>query len=203
MQDSMQTQDIIIVGAGGHAKVVCETILESNQDWSVRFVDDSKTGDLLGFPIVAPIANLDLREHCCHLAIGDNSVRRKFKLKWERANYFTVVNKHAVVSPYASIGQGCFIAAGSIIAVDAKIGVSCIVNHGAVVDHDCDIGDFCHIAPNATLGGGVTLGEGVLVGANATILPGLTIGDWVTIGAGAVVTKNQMGKLTVKGNPAK
>ncbi|HEX5277398.1 MAG TPA: acetyltransferase [Fluviicoccus sp.] len=197
-----------LVGAGGHARVVADAVLCGSPSRTLGVRDDNaaRQGSSLlpGLPISGGTADVQPGE-VCHVAIGDNAVRRRLTLALldRGAAVASVMHPAACVSAHADIGEGSFVAAQAVVGPAAVVGRGVILNHGAVIDHDCRVGDWCHVAPNATLGGGVRLGERVLVGAGATILPGLTIGDGAVIGAGAVVTTNIPDDVVAKGCPAR
>jgi sugar O-acyltransferase (sialic acid O-acetyltransferase NeuD family) len=196
---------IYIIGSGGHAKVVYDTLLVSGQDASEIAIHDGNPSvagsKFFRNEVVWPEIIDTMAGGTAHIAIGSNLARAILseKLAVIQAKNQTIVHPRASVSCYSDVGDGCFIAACSVIGPDSAIGRSVIVNHGSVVDHDCTIGDFSHIAPNATLGGSVKIGRHCLIGAGATILPGLSLADHVTVGAGAVVTADIASGDSAKG----
>jgi sugar O-acyltransferase (sialic acid O-acetyltransferase NeuD family) len=204
----MQTRLLLLIGAGGHAKVVVDAIRVYDADAQITVHDDNPTlrgRDILGIRIRTPIdwSGPDVSDF--HVAIGDNIVRERF-FKEGIARHLDVraiLHPRAIISTFAHLGVGIFVAANALIAPSAQIGNGTIVNHSAVVDHDCKVGDFAHLGPGSVLGGGVTVGRGSLVGAGAVILPGHTIGNCAIIGAGAVVTQNVPDGVTVVGVPAR
>lgn len=204
----MHTDDVFLVGAGGHGKVVLDALLERGTPLThIRIRDEARNlhGVLfMGCRIETPVLVDDMVGASFHVAIGAADVRRRLfdAVVMHGALPLTVTHPTASISRHSSLGAGCFVAAQSILAPGAKLGNSVILNHGAIVDHDCEVGDFSHIAPNATLGGGVRVGACVLIGAGATILPGVAIGAGAIIGAGAVVTADIDAGETHVGIPA-
>lgn len=192
-----------IYGAGGHGKVVLDTMLLSNLKCD-GFVDNKSISEWVGFPVFKAnlLKNEEQQPIFIHIAIGDNLVRERISKDLDGLSFLSVTHPCATASGSARIGEGSLLAAGAIIGPDSNIGKHCIINHLAVVDHDCTVGDFCHIAPHASLGGAARVGKGVLIGAGAIILPGIVIGDYAIVGAGAIVTKNIQAGVTVVGNPA-
>jgi sugar O-acyltransferase (sialic acid O-acetyltransferase NeuD family) len=195
----------VIVGAGGHAKVVMDALIASGtarDTISVRDGDPAREGtEVAGFRIACPELPDGTRE-ALHIAIGSNAARAMLHERAAQSAFVTVVHPSASVADSAMLGAGSFVGAGAVIGPEAVIGKSVIVNHGAVIDHDCAVGDFSHVAPNATLGGGVTVGARVLIGSGAVLLPGVSVGDGATVGAGAVVLGDIGEGETWAGNPA-
>ena len=197
---------LVILGAGGHGRVVADAALAQGAARTLVATDRNPArcaGQLLpGVPLQPLEAALSDAGVRVHVAIGDNTARqRESQALGDRLA--TVIHPQASVSPHAEAGAGCFIAAQAVVAPGARLGQGVIVNHGAVIDHDCQIGDYCHIAPGVTLGGGVSLGAGVLAGSGARILPGLSVCDGAVIGAGAVVHQSLTEPGVYAGVPAR
>jgi len=200
--------EILVIGAGGHSKVVIEAFQASDPNNRLVLADEDmvKAGQtLLGKIPIGFLGDWSDFSELCHVARGNNSARQRCGLEAQKKGkkLFTVVHPSACLSPTAIVSDGCFIAAKTVVAAESKLGEGCIINHGAVVDHDCCIGPYSHIAPNATLGGGVIVGQGCLIGAGATILPMTKIGDGSVIGAGAVITGDVLNNQTYIGVPGK
>ena len=200
--------ELLVIGAGGHARVVIEAIKGKSQDCLIILTDQdlAKEGKkVLGSIRIKYLKNWAELPGQYHAAIGNNQARQQLSvLAQEQGKQpFVVVHPDAYVSPSAHLGGGSFVAAKAVISAEAKISEGCIINHGAIVDHDCRIGSYAHIAPNATLGGGVEVGSGCLIGASATILPMVKIGCDVVVGAGAVIICDIPDNQTVMGNPGR
>ena len=184
---------LLILGAGGHGRVVADAALAAGQ-WSRVFACDRDParshGDLLPGVMLMPLAQAMAVGVPVHVAIGKPAHRERECDALQAGRLATVVHPSATVSRNATLAEGCFIAAQAVVAPGASLGRSVIVNHGAVVDHDVQVGDFAHIAPRAALGGGVCVGRRVLIGAGASVLPGIRIADDVVVGAGAVIIEH-------------
>jgi sugar O-acyltransferase (sialic acid O-acetyltransferase NeuD family) len=204
----MPTDDWIIVGAGGHARVVMDAFLLSSPELlRAAFADDDALlwgTALLGCPVIGSSEAVVRSGMHFHVAVGHNPTRRRLMKRLCEAGGlpFEVVHPKSCVSRFASIGIGSFIAAGAVVAPMAAIGDGVIVNHGAIVDHDCCVGDFAHIAPNTSLAGGARVGRHVLVGAGARVMVGVSVGDNAVVGAGAVVLSDVPPGAVVAGIPA-
>lgn len=203
----MPTDDIVLIGGGGHASVVLDALICQEPDRKVSILDSNP--DLNGVPlldrrIVAPFTPTALGAVSFHVAIGDNEARQALfeSITGNGGQPVSITHPNASFSQFSIVDVGCFVAAGAIVAPRAVLGRGVIVNHCAIIDHDCDIMDFSHIAPGTVLGGNVTVGKCTLIGANATILPGVRIGDNVIVGAGSIVTKDiPAGEIWI-GSPA-
>lgn len=204
-------RELLILGGGGHAKVVIDAA-ESMRDLRVRGILDPHIPvgqQVYGYPVLGDDAFLNTAGADCHCTIGVGMMRagpgRKelFARLQKRAIHLPAIrHASAVVARTAVIGEGTQVLAGAIIQPAARIGSNVIVNTGAIIEHDCDIGDHTHVAPGAVLGGAVRIGECTLIGLGARVLPGVIIGNRVTVAAGAVVIDDVPDGLTMKGVPA-
>lgn len=203
----MPTDGLLLIGAGGHARVVYDAWRLLNPKRASLVFDESPLlNDTRFFDLRVQMAwpKMPAEVGSFHVAIGHNLTRRRFFADAEvlGATVETIVHPGAHVSVHTVLGGGCFVAAGAVLAPLARLGRGCIVNHAASVDHDCLIGDFCHIAPGANLCGGVYVGDEVFIGAGAVVLPGRRIGTGAIVGAGAVVVQDVANGSIVMGVPA-
>lgn len=197
---------IIIIGAGGHSKVVISTLLAIGAKIAGIYDDDASKwgGQIWGIPIYGATSQLnDYQSGPALIAIGNNVIRKEIAQRYKNINWFSIIHPAAYVHPTVKIGKGSVIFAGAVIQPDTVIGEHCIINTGAVIDHDCVIGDYSHVAPGTHLAGGVRVGEGVLFGIGSAAIPKVHIGEWTTVGAGGVVVKDIPAGEKVAGIPAK
>lgn len=204
----MADAPVVVVGAGGHARVVVEALPPRTVagHLSPEPSDDPRLGAHLGDDDA--IAALTGEGHAFALGLGfvdaAGATRRARLLDLlADAELATIVHPAATVSPTTAVGAGTFVAAAAVLGTDVRVGRAAIVNTGALVDHDCVIGDNVHVAPGATLSGGVAVGANTLVGVGATVVQGVTIGTGVVVGAGAVVVSDLPDGVTVVGVPAR
>jgi sugar O-acyltransferase (sialic acid O-acetyltransferase NeuD family) len=156
---------LVVVGAGGHAKVVTDTARSAG--WEiVGFVDDRPNAQLFDLTYLGTIQNFQTpQETQAVIAIGDNKTREKIATRLTgHVNWATVIHPRAMVSSYVKLEAGTVVFAGAVIQADSRFGQHCIVNTSASIDHDCQIADYCHIAPQAVLTGHVKLETGAFVG---------------------------------------
>lgn len=188
--------EIVIIGDGGHSKVVQEIVMYS-QHKVVAILDDKyknvgKKKNVLYGPLSLCKQVMEKKERKLFIAIGDNKRRSHIvqRLGFSQDRYISLVHPSAVVSHSAQIGIGSIIMANCVIQPDTKIGNYAIINTGAIIEHDSVIEDYVHISPRVTLCGHVAVHEGSHVGAGAVVIPNIEIGSWSVVGAGAVVIRH-------------
>lgn len=187
----MKRNSLIIIGAGGHGKVVADIAIKLGYTY-IKFVDDNLTGCCMGFPIVGKtcdIVALNNENTDFVIGVGNNDVRKKISESYD-VNWATLIHPSAQISINVAIGEGSVVMALAVVNANTTIGKHCIINSSSVVEHDNIIEDFVHISPKAALGGSVHVGEGSHIGIGATVKNGLSICDSCIIGAGAVLVKN-------------
>jgi len=195
---------VVVVGSGGHAKVVIATAQAAG--FEVAVVDDDPArhgGRVLGVEIEGPSAPiLDDPDQLAVLAIGANRARQQ-RARGARCRFATIVHPSAIVHASARLGAGTVVFAGVVIQPEATLGEHVIVNTGGSIDHDCAIGDFVHVAPGVRLAGNVALGDGAFLGIGVVATPGVRVGAWTTVGAGAAIVHDLPDAIVAIGVPAR
>ena len=196
---------LVVVGAGGHAKVVIATALAAG--WEIAEVlddDPARHGEvLLGYRVAgATESRLRDPDATCVIAIGSNKTRRRVA-GGARCRFATLVHPTAHVHESVQLGAGTVIFAGVVIQPAVRIGSQVIVNTAASIDHDCTLGEAVHVAPGARLAGGVYVGDETLFGIGAVAIPSVRIGERSIVGAGAVVVRDVPPDVVVTGAPAR
>ena len=205
--------DIIIIGAGGHARVLVDALRAAGRDVTGFGSKDGDTasGNMAMVPRIgddAAVMALDPKTVALINGVGTTgnpAARRSVFEKYKKAgfSFATVIHPSAIVAADCIIAEGAQIMAGVILQPGTRIGPNAIVNTGARVDHDADIGAHVHIAPGACLAGSVTVGPAAHIGAGAVVIQGKIIGEAAIVGAGAVVISDIAKHITVVGAPAR
>jgi sugar O-acyltransferase (sialic acid O-acetyltransferase NeuD family) len=186
---------LIIIGAGGHGKVVADAA-----QIECVFLDASGSADNC-IASIAELASVKTEGDSVIVAIGNNE--KRLELLSTLDDLTTVVHPSAVVSKDAVLGLGTVVLAGAIVQPGVVMGRGCIINTGGTVDHDCKLGNGVHVSPGAHIGGDVSIGECSWIGIGASVKNGMIIGNGVIVGAGAAVVSDLPDGVTVVGVPAK
>ena len=199
----METTKFILIGGGGHARVV-SSIIEAQETYHLEGIFDSnpKIKTLDGVEIFHEYQPDLFPNASAIVAIGDNRIRKQLAQTINHV-FGVLIHPSASLDRLSSVEGGSVVMQRAVIQRGTRVGKHGIINTASSIDHDCVLGDFVHIAPNATLCGGVVIGDETFVGAGAVVLPQIKIGKRVTVGAGSVVTKNIPDGATVVGNPGK
>lgn len=205
-------QPVIIIGAGGHAKVL-SALLDAAGVEIVGLTDadpSRHSTHVMGHPVLG--GDDIIARHApgtVELVIGVGStrpatVRREIYEGFHARGYTfrTCVHPYAWVSPDAVLSAGVQVMAAAAIQPGCRIGANTIINTRASVDHDCRLGDHVHIAPGAVLGGAVHVGHGAHVGTGATVIETRRVGDGALVAAGACVIADVPAGARVAGVPA-
>ena len=199
---------LLIIGAGGHGKVVADIALKMDRWDYIAFLDDNddiKTS--MGLEVIGKSADMYryIKDYDIFVAIGTNEMRKiiQEKLEIRGANIPVLIHPEAVIGREVEIGVGTVIMAGVVVNCCTTIGKGCIINTGATIDHDNLIEDYVHISPGVHTAGAVRIGKGTWLGIGSIVSNNITITSGCTIGAGAVVVKNIGKSGTYVGIPAR
>lgn len=203
---------IVLIGAGGHCKVIIDIIKSRNKYEIIGITDKYAKGSVLDVPIIGDDSILK-NVHSegvdyAFIAIGALSqinIRSDIYTNLKNIGFKlpVLVHKNAVVSPFSSIEEGTCVMAGVAINPGVNVEENCIINTGSVIDHDCKIGCNTHISPNVSIAGGVNIGCNSHIGIGSSIIQEINIGNNVTIGAGSVVINDIKDFSLAVGVPAK
>jgi UDP-perosamine 4-acetyltransferase len=200
---------IVIVGTGGHAKVIIDIIRSSSGYEIVGLVGkDPLLKKTIDIPVIGNDSDLGKMHRNgidnIFIAIGDNKKRSELTSKAQNIGYNLVnaISRHTYISQTVELGKGIAIMPGVVINPDSCIGDNAIINTGSTIDHDCLISKDVHIAPGCNLAGNVKIGQGVFLGIGSKVIPEISIGSWSRIGAGSVIISNIPDYCVAYGVPA-
>ncbi|MFS0575485.1 acetyltransferase [Sporosarcina sp. 179-K 3D1 HS] len=203
-------KQVILIGNGGHAAVLTEILLQQRFDilgFTAPMPQENRFGiPYLGTDEVIGSFPCDQVELVLGFGSIDNTDSRKrvfqhFKVKGY--SFATLIHRNALISPYATLGEGVQIMAGAVVQAFATIADNTIINTNASIDHDCSIGQHCHIAPGVTCSGSVTIGDSSHIGTGAILIQKVRLGSHVLVGSGSVVLRDIRDYAKAYGVPAK
>ncbi|MEZ7198244.1 acetyltransferase [Pseudodesulfovibrio karagichevae] len=200
---------ILIIGGGGHARVVADILLAMDGMEPQGYVTSDQapgTAGPLGLPVLGGDDAVGSIPHDgLVVAVGDNATRERLFAHFaaQGENMVNAIHPSAILAPDVVLGRGCMVCPGAIVNTGSEIGDNVILNTGSVTEHDCRVGSHAHVAPGAKVAGAARIGAGALVGLGAAVLPGVAMGDRAVAGAGAVVLGDVPPGLTVVGVPAR
>lgn len=198
---------VIVLGAGGHAKVIAEALNLSGVTILGFITPDKESGD----------------KFCGLKVLGNDSVITKYDrdeivlanglgalpghtMRWSLARqmrdwgyrFTAVIHPSAIISSSVTLAEGVQIMAGSVIQPNVKLGLDSIVNTGVLLDHDCNVSDNCHLAPGVVCSGDVIVKKNVHIGTGTKIIQGISIGENSVVAAGSILYKNVPANITFK-----
>ena len=206
------TLPVIIMGGGGHAKVLIAALKLLNIDiLGVIDIDPKMRGArILGIEVVGD--EKALTEYPAERVLLVNAIgsvrqpeqRSQLYKKYKDRGYLFagVVHPSCIISESVEIGEGAQVMAGSIIQPGCSIGENSIINTGVSIDHDCHIGKHVHLAPGVVLSGNVFIGDETHIGTAGTVIQNVKIGERCLIGAGSLVLKKIPSDTVAYGVPA-
>lgn len=199
---------LLIIGAGGHGKVIADIALKMNKWEYIAFLDDSEHAKTsMGIEIIGGFTDVSkfIKDYDVFVGIGNNTIREKIQeqIEFLGASIPVLIHPHAVIGEQVFLGPGTVVMAGAIINCCTKIGKGCIINTASTIDHDNVIEDYVHISPGAHLAGTVRVGSGTWLAIGSIVINNINITSKCKIGAGAVVIRDITEAGTYIGVPAK
>jgi UDP-perosamine 4-acetyltransferase len=201
---------VIILGAGGHAKVIIDLLRAGGCYTIAGLLDpDPSPRSVLGVPVIGSDSALAKirQEGVVHafIAVGENSLRSALAQDVIRGGFVLInaVSPNAVLAPSVRLGSGVAIMPGAVINADSVVSDLAIVNTAASIDHDGDIGYCSHIAPGCAIAGNVSVGRLAFLGVGVSVIPGVSIGERAIIGSGACVVRDIPPGARARGVPAR
>lgn len=191
---------IVILGAGGHGRAVCEAAWDAGFEVAGFLDGRAPLPEVLSLPVLGTEAAHDGGPLL--IALGDNAARLAAAARLT-AVLPVLLHPSVVRARSAEIAEGAVVMPRAVLGAQARIGRLAVVNTGAIVEHDVELGEGAHVAPGAVLCGGVRIGRGALVGAGAVVAPNVQVGEGAVIGAGASVVRKVDAFSRMGGVPAR
>jgi sugar O-acyltransferase (sialic acid O-acetyltransferase NeuD family) len=203
---------IIVVGGGGHAKVLISILRKGS--WDIcGYSEKQDRGTILDVPYLGNddiLKTVILKNRSCKAIVGvgkiDTSPIRlslQHRIKILGFEIPPVVSPNAVINREVEIGEGTLVCDGAVVNSGTIIGKACIINSNSTIEHDCRLGEDVHIAPGVTLSGEICIGHHCMIGAGAVVIQNITICENCLVGAGSTVI-NDIGIPGIyAGNPTK
>lgn len=207
-----ENRKVIIVGAGGHARVIAG-LLQYRADVEVIGVADRGPelfGESIGTTRISATFDQLSELHTlgvsmAALAIGDNTERAEMFAHLRRLGFdiLSLIHPTAILEQDVQLGVGVVICAGAILCTQVRLGDNVLINTGSIIDHEGRIDAHAHIAPGSRLAGRVHVGERTFVGIGTTVKDHINIGARSIIGSGSVVISDIPHDVVAYGVPAK
>jgi len=204
----MGSKQAVIVGAGGHAVSVAETVRSAGYALVGFTSRDDFGSTLLGLPVTAEIPAGHLEAGgAVVIAIGDNSSRERVFTEISATvpieQLPAVCHASAIIAPSARLSPGVVVMQGAIVANEATVGTGALLNTGSILEHESQLGDFASLAPRAVTGGRVVIGARSAISIGAVLKHGLTVGEDTVVGACAYADQDLPSGVVAYGVPAR
>jgi len=201
-------ENLIIIGASGHGKVVADIAIKMNKWQSIAFLDDDESiKTSMGLEVIGKTTDAFTYKYEADffVAIGSNATREKIqeKLIGEGLNVVSLIHPSAIIGTDVEIGIGTAVMAGVVINSSSRIGNGCSLNTSSTLDHDNVIEDYVHISPGVNMAGTVKVGKGSWIGIGSVVSNNVNICSGCKVGAGAVVVKDITEPGTYVGVPVR
>ena len=199
---------VIVLGAGGHAKVILDMLVRSGRKIQGIIAPDKVAGEsLFGFKIIGDDKVISgFLPNSVELANGVGALPYT-KHRWELAekmrkqgySFTTVIHPSAIVANDVKLADGVQVMAGVIIQPGTSVGRDSIINTGVLLDHDCNVAQNCHLASGVICSGEVNIEECVHIGAGTSIIQNINVGKNSVIAAGSVIYKDiEKGRIVIQ-----
>ena len=205
--------EIVVIGGGGHAKVVVSVLRKLGRYCILGYTDIQDRGSLLEAPYLGADRELEAlasrrQKLNAVLAVGQVGLGEKrcelwTKLRSQNLFFPAIVSSGAIVNEEVSCGNGIVVMDGVVINSGAKVGCGAIVNTNSTIEHDVVLEDWVHVAPGVTISGGVTVGRFSMIGAGTTVIEGIKIASGCMVGAGATIVRDLTEPGVYVGTPAR
>ena len=179
---------VVIAGFDGYGKSVIDSMIEQDIDYEMVVLDDNNQGE--EFAGVKVAGTLDDMQAFYDKGFDKMYIANENDLEWRKEiakeasqigyQFITVIDKTALVSKGAEIGEGTYIAKGAVVDPAVTIGENVIVNVGVTIQSESSVGSFTRLSTASIISHGVEVGAMCYVGAasvvtDKTVVPDNTI----------------------------
>ena len=187
-------EEIVIIGFGGHAKSVADSIIADGKYNIVGYTDVEDR--CCKYPYLGTDdALVDCFKRGIHNAVlgvgflGESSIRDKVVKRAKEIGFVfpVIIDPSATVALDVAVGEGTFIGKNVVVNAGSKVGKNCIINTGSIIEHECIVDDYSHISVGTILCGEVSVGHHTMIGAGTTVIQCRKIGNNSIIGANSTV----------------
>lgn len=212
LEISKSMETIIVIGGGGHARVVIGILRKLNSYVIQGYTDLRNCGELQGARYLGDDDSISgllstSRPNAAVLAVGQVGLGKKRYDIWRGLDrhlvFPAIVSPDAIVNDEVVVSDGVVVMDGAIVNPGARLGRGVIANTHSTIEHDVMLGDWVHVASGATIAGGVEIGAFSMVGAGATVIEGKSIPAETIVGAGATVVDDLTEPGVYIGTPAR
>ncbi|HCY74473.1 MAG TPA: hypothetical protein DHV28_01000 [Ignavibacteriales bacterium] len=204
---------IVIIGGGGHAKLIINTIKKLDKYEIIGYTDIINKGSLLGINYLGDdtvLSGIFTKDNNCKAVIGivpyEVSNKRQDIYNMLKKIGFelpVIISKSAIINEEVNIGEGTVVLEKAMINVCSNVGKCVMIDSCAIIEHDCNVGNFVHMAVGSIIGGEVEIADGTIIGVGAKVIQGKKIGHNCLIGEGSIVVNNILIEGTYFGIPAR
>ena len=176
---------IVVIGGGGHAKVIISIIKKSKKYNIIGYTDIKDNGEILGVKYLGNddiLEEIYLKKAAKFAVIGIGQIknvetRKQITEKIKKIGFIfpSIISIDSIINEDVKIGKGSVVMDGVVINSGTEVGKYSIVNTKASIDHDCKIGNFVHIAPGVTVSGEVKIGDNTFIGTGSSVVNNITI----------------------------
>jgi sugar O-acyltransferase (sialic acid O-acetyltransferase NeuD family) len=199
----MSKKNLILIGAGGHAKS-CIDVIEKSDSYKIVGIiglPNEIGSKIYDYEVIGSDVDLvrfsGLYSHAL-IAVGQiksPSIRIRLYEEVLAAGFemATIIASSAYVSKRAKIGKGTFVSHGAIVNSNVDIGANCIINSNSLIEHDTQIGSHCHVATGSIINGNSSIGSGSFIGSGAILREGISVGNNSIVSMGQIIRNNSEG----------
>ena len=204
----MNKENIILIGAGGHA-LSCIDVIEQENKYNIHGLvglKDEVGKKISGYDVIATqdeLVDLSKDFRYAFIAIGQiKNVKLRIDLYESVLNTGfeipSIISPQSFISRTVQIGEGTIIMNGVILNSGVRIGNNCIINSKALIEHGTQVADHCHISTGAILNGDCVVESKSFVGSGAIVKHGITLKTGSFVNMGQIVTKdfNNLNNMT-------